>query len=455
MKATSVESTRDPSFSNEKCGALSGHRDPGLAAASNVHGDTMGTGRSSPTRRSKRIRTLASIVLLGGLFSFELAQAEPGASPLAEGISPILSQDSELWGNPYGGERQELVYTGLLAFGVEVDLERAGVSRGTSVGALGLWIQGDNLSTLAVLDAGIVSNIAGVPTVRLFKWWFRQKWLDGRIDLKVGQLPIDDDFLYLDSAQLFINSGFGTAQTLALNVPAPIYPLGTLGTRLALLPTDQLEFLFGIYDADAGSPRRSPRVSDLNLTVGQGAMLLAEISYRPEVGGRSTRLTLGGFHHAGNVSDFGEELSSARIDTDFDATGRGLDSLYVMTEHALWENQGKSIIAFSHGALTFPSAHAVATAYFDLGVVMRGGWWSRPADRLGVGYAWTRFGDEYLGAQQLRGRNRTGTEGVAELTYLLRIAGQLSLQPSLQWIFDPHFSQRDSLAAALRLSVSL
>lgn len=401
---------------------------------------------------------LASFALVGGLFSSEPAHAEtPGAS-LAEAVSPILRQDSELWGNPYGGERQKLVYTGLLAFGGEVDLEQAGMSRGTSLGAVGLWIQGENLSTFAVGDAGIVSNIAGEPTVRLFKWWLRQKWLDGRVDLKLGQLPLDDDFLYLDSAQLFINSGFGTAQTLALNVPAPIYPLGVLGTRLAVRPTDQLEFLFGAYDADAGSPRRSPHVSDLNLNVDQGAILLAELSYHPEFVGRSTRLSLGGFHHAGNVSDFGKEresLSSAETDSDFDSTGRGLGSLYAMAEHALWETPGKSITVFSHGALAFPSPHAVTSAYFDVAMVMQGGWWSRPLDRLGVGYAFTHFGDEYLEAQRLQEHNRTSGEGVAEVTYLLQIAQKLGLQPSFQWIFDPHYSQDDSLVLALRLSLSL
>ncbi len=408
---------------------------------------------SVPPKR--RIRILVLSAWVGGLCSFDAAHAETSDSSLLEGASPILSQNTELWGNPYGGQRQEFVVTGLLTFGVEVDLQRSGFSRGTSFGAVGLWIQGDNLSTFALKDAGIVSNIAGEPTVRLFKWWLQQRWLDGRLDLKLGQLPLDDDFLYLESAQLFINSGFGTAQTLALNVPAPIYPLGALGARLAIVPTEQLEFLFGVYDADAGSSRRHPYFSDLNLRLDQGAMQLLEISFLPDIGGRATRLTLGGFHHAGNVTDYGEELSSAQQGPPLDGIGRGLGSVYVMAEHALGDLPGRTVKVFSHGALALPSAHAMTTVYFDLGMVIQGGWWGRPEDLLGLGYTSTHFGDEYLRVQQLRGRNLTESEGVAEVTYRLQIARQLSLQPSLQWIFDPHFSGRDSLAMALRLLLSL
>lgn len=357
-------------------------------------------------------------------------------------VRPILSQQSEVWDNPYGGRRQRAVYTGVATFGFVLDLDALGWSKGTSVSARGLWIQGRNISPFAVGDAGIVSNIAGVATVRLYKWWFRQKFLGDTVDLKLGQISLDADFMYLDSAQLFINSGFGTLQTEALNIRTAIYPLGALGARLKLKPADSWTIMFGAYDGDAGTEEQHRHSSDLALSAKQGITSIAEISWENEVAGRKTRVSIGGYYDTGRLRDY--EHGGLR---------NGLTSPYIMLESVLARIGGGKLTASAHGAFALPAARAFAIGYADAALVLGGAGWNRPNDDLGLGLASTHFGKPYVDEARRGGDAVTRVERVVELTYRAMLLSWLSLQPSAQWVFQPHYSGKDSLALGLRLTV--
>ncbi len=300
-------------------------------------------------------------------------------------LEPTASQMSAVWANVAGGERRAVVYTGLLSLGARVDLGAADVWPGAHFGIAGLALQGQNVSPTAVGDAGIhltsltcgslrappaswlrlriVSNIAGVQTVRLFKAWYEQSLLDGAVRIKAGQLALDDDFMVLAPALTFLQSGFGTPQTEALNKPAPIYPLGALGLRVAVEPSDAWGVRLGAYDGDAGAEADHPYASDLALTADQGVILLSEVSRR----GERTTVSMGGFAHLGRLRNFAIGAGASRWNG---GRQRGLSSGYVSLAHTLGEWQGSTLTSFARVAIAGPRRLARVVGYADVGLVL-------------------------------------------------------------------------------------
>ena len=367
------------------------------------------------------------------------ARAERPARPtrVPAWLTPELSQWSEVWGTPARGRRQ-IVYTGLLTFGLEANLDAAVGVRGLSVGCTGLWLQGDDLSASAVGDAGVTSNIAGVSTVRLFRAWLEQRLHGNVVVIRAGVLSIDDDFLVVDSADLFTHSGFGTAQTLALNLPSPIYPLGALGVRLALQPSPAWWVRMGVYDGSAGNPTVHRYASELVTGVEAGLTFLGEVGHGSA--GSDTHLFAGAFFQAGKV---------------LESSTRGLWGSYLMAETVLARVGGSELSGFAHASTAWPASRAVAAGYLDAGLSLGGALWRRPGDALGLAYGSTLFGRRYVGRRRALGHIATASEDVLEFTYRAALHPRLALQPVLQWIRDAHYTGRNSLVLGLRLALTL
>lgn len=362
---------------------------------------------------------------------------------LPDGVHPSLAQHSELWGNLRGGRRQLAVYTGLLQFGLSLELDTLLGTPAPRVFVQGLWLQGQNISKSAVGDAGVVSNIAGRSAVRMFLLGAEQVWSDGAVALKLGLLAVDEDFMVLEHAALFINSGPGNMQTFALNVSAPIYPLGGLGARLALHPIDSFAVQLGVYDGNAGLGSSDNFGLSPSLSADGSVLFIGELTGRLQH--RNTdrlRISFGVYTHLGVVDDYAGHHQR-----------RGLAGLYAMGEARLWTYRGSHLRCFLHAGLATPSRHAMAVGYLDAGLHLTGGAFRRPMDDLGLAWTFTRFGPEYLRSTRSDGLDVSGSEHVLEFTYRLAVLPWVHLQPTLQWVHHPHYSLRDALVAGLRLSV--
>ena len=79
----------------------------------------------------------------------------------------------------------------------------------------------------------------------------------------------------------------------------------------------------------------------------------------------------------------------------------------------------------------------------------------RAHDVLSVGFAYLRLSDDYVASQRAAGQNVSRRESVLEITYRFQVTRWLSLQPDVQFIWDPHLSRRDATAIGLRAVVEL
>jgi carbohydrate-selective porin OprB len=148
----------------------------------------------------------------------------------AIGIYVRLAEVEEVFGNPFGGQRQTVAYEGITHFGLRVDTSKAFGLPGGIFAASGLQIHGQGLSATALGNNVLtVSSIEAHPGTLLEQLWYEQSLLEDKLAVRVGQMRADLEFLSSSYASLFINSTFGwpgyAATDLPGGGPAPI-PMG-------------------------------------------------------------------------------------------------------------------------------------------------------------------------------------------------------------------------------------
>ena len=94
-----------------------------------------------------------------------------------KGITFNIQYIAEIWGNPVGGVSNGTVYTGLLTFQGDIDLQKLFGWQGASFSTRWYWLSGQDISAEHVGNILTVSNIAGFNTVRMNELWFQQKFL--------------------------------------------------------------------------------------------------------------------------------------------------------------------------------------------------------------------------------------------------------------------------------------
>ena len=171
------------------------------------------------------------------------------------GMSFNLQETSEELGNVSGGSRQGFDYDGLTQMAVQMDTQRAFGWYGGTFNASALQIHGSNLSADNLGHAANRERHRR-PTraTRLWELWYQQKFLDeDRLDVKIGQQSLDQEFMVSQNANYFINTMFGWPMLPSADLPGggPAYPLSALGVRARAKPNDSITILAGVFN---GSP---------------------------------------------------------------------------------------------------------------------------------------------------------------------------------------------------------
>ena len=75
---------------------------------------------------------------------------------------------------------------------------------------------------------------------------------------------------------------------------------------------------------------------------------------------------------------------------------------------------------------------------------------------MGVAYSHAVVSDKYRAVQEAAGQPTTAFESVWELSYRIKVAQDLAVQPIVQWIANPGATRlvRDATVVGVRLEVS-
>ncbi len=399
------------------------------------------------------------------------------------GVDFFASYQAEGWGNTTGGLEQGAVYTGLLRFGLNLDLDKAIGWHGASMGTTWLWLSGRDASADLVGNFLTISNIAGFNTFRNFELWFQQNLWEDKISLRLGQLAADSEFVISDYGSTFLNGTFGWPAFMYTNLPegGPGYPMGILGIRLALNPLDWITFQTAVFQGNVYAQNVNNHGFRWRLDSENGYFFLNEAQFRWNHRDIETGLPgqfkAGGWYH------------TARFDEpDSDSSVRGNYGFYFILDQMLYrepakmaENtdaerkSGKSAVGKSDAASATPAEPKSEQGlgyfgriafepqnrnfigfYFDTGLTYKGLIPNRDDDTAGVAFAYAQLTDGAKDAAIAEGSVGVGSEMVLEATYQAQITKWLTIQPNMQFIFNPGGTQDldNALVVGGRLSIT-
>src|SRR5580704_7694317 len=169
------------------------------------------------------------------------------------GISLALQETSEVLGNVTGGIHKGFEYDGLTQMLLQLDTNRAFGWYGGTFDASALQIHGRNLSADNLATLQTASGIEGDRATRLWELWYQQKMFDDKIDVKIGQQSLDQEFMTSTNSNYFVNTMMGWPMLPSADLPGggPAYPLSALGIRVRAHPSDSVTVLAGVFN---GSP---------------------------------------------------------------------------------------------------------------------------------------------------------------------------------------------------------
>ena len=168
------------------------------------------------------------------------------------GITLGLQEQSEVWGNLFGGLRQGVVYDGLTTASVKLDLERLIGWSGATFFVDAYQIHGRGPSANLVGNLQLVSNIEATRDTKLYQLWLEQTLLDRRLTIRLGQEGANDQMMITQYGALFLNSSFGFPGLPAADLPSggPNYPMATPFVRAQFQATENVTLVGAVFNGD-------------------------------------------------------------------------------------------------------------------------------------------------------------------------------------------------------------
>jgi porin len=249
-----------------------------------------------------------------------------------------------------------------------------------------------------------------------------------------------------------------------LNVPAPAYPVASLGARAAYKWSEHLESQAAIYDGQPDPRNRRGRAINqhgVDFGLDEGVLVMAEQSVNWAMGNDSLagKFKLGGWWHSeqfehlrldagdGSLADPGSSGDPRRMDGNW--------GIYGVMEQTVWSDGERNAGVFCRVAGAPPDRNLIEY-YFESGFTCRGPCAARPEDVFSVGAAYEQLSSD------LRKRTRESGAGaglavyelILEATYTFKIRPWWTIQPDVQWIINPSGARDVSDAVVIGLRTS-
>ena len=384
------------------------------------------------------------------------------------GISFGLENTTEAWVNPTGGIKQGASGDGLAMLNVGLDTQKAFRWEGGTFNVSALGIYGSTFIQNNLANQQTASGVVASPSVRLWELWYQQALLGGRMDVKLGEQSIDQEFMVSQGASLFLNATMGWPMIPSADMYAggPAYPLSSLGVRLRAHPTDSITVLGGVFqDNPPGGPfnndgqlRGSARYG-ANFNLRTGALLIAELQYavnQPTEG--DAKVPGGGLPGTYKI---GAWFDTAKFpDQRFDDTGLSLAnpassgnprmhwhnySLYAVADQTIWQPGGDDPRAVSLfiRPMFAPANQNLIDFSINGGVTLKALLPGRDSDTAGVGFGITNVSSRaaalardsaFFSGAYVPTR---GAETFVEVTYQIQLTPWLQVQPDFQYFWMP------------------
>tara|TARA_R110001606_G_scaffold171956_7_gene318101 strand:+ start:2368 stop:3681 length:1314 start_codon:yes stop_codon:yes gene_type:complete len=384
-----------------------------------------------------------------------------------DGVAVDLGYTSESAYNLDGGFNRDhkLAYADQFALGATLDLDKLFGLRDALLQITLTNRNGEDLTAERLVDpaSGQVSSVQEVygrgNVTRLTQFWYQQRFLDGGLTVKVGRIPLSDDFATLDTG--FQNLFLGASQPG--NQAGEIWynwPVSQWAAQARLAGANETYLLAGVFDLN---PENLDPDNGLDLYNhgSQGVIAPLELGWEPEhgPGGLPGKYKIGAYYSNADAPDY----------RDGGDSGRRYGAWFVIQQQVTRRagDRDRGLSLFVQGTWN-DERTAYAERYVSTGATWSGPFDARPHDDAGIGLAYARVGEPYVdqataGNIGLPGPGAPGyvppqgEEWNAELYYGFQLTPWLAVRPNLQYIVHPGANNRvdDAWVAGAMFNVTL
>jgi porin len=385
------------------------------------------------------------------------------------GLSFNVQETSEVLGNVSGGIHQGFDYDGLTQMALQMDTQRAFGWYGGTFNISALQIHGRNLSADNLGTLQTSSGIEADRATRLWELWYDQKFLDeDRLDVKIGQQSIDQEFMVSANSNYFMNTMMGWPMLPSADLPGggPAYPLSTPGIRLRAKPDDSFTFLAGVFSGNPTSNNYNPdpqkaNPSGTSFPLNGGVLAIAEVQYAyPALGSMvsadssqalSGTYKLGIWYDSENFADqeYGSDgLSLANpASNDNPIMHHGDYGIYAVADQMLWASENledRTLNFFTRVMGTPQTDRNLIDFSMNAGFTLHEPIPLRDNDTLGIGVGYADVSGRAASYDKGTAFYNPGTytpirsgETFAEVTYQYQATPWWQIQPDFQYVFNP------------------
>ena len=386
-----------------------------------------------------------------------------------EGIDFRIGYVSETATNPQGGSQQLWRYTDQWTFWTHLDLARLfGVPRG-EFDIIITDRNGRNLSADAHLDSlQQVQELYGRgQTWRWTEFWYEQSSPKGRLDWKIGRMPVGNDFAAFSCD--FMNLTFcGSAPGNIVGSYWYNWPVSQWATRVKATWPGFGYVEIGAYAIDPSLLLTRNALNLGNPSGTTGVLAPVEIAWLPAFRGLAGSYKIGGWYSSATAPDvvdntLGEPLV---IEGGAPLVHHGQYGAYVNFEQRLTAPNGRGSprgLSFFVNATYADRRTSTLDSQLSLGILYTGPIAARPRDELGVAAGETHVNSRVAAVERLQNEEGEGpvpvqtSEWAGEIFYDVHLAGWLDLRPNFQYVAQPGAvaGRRGDVIFGMRLAMSL
>ena len=341
--------------------------------------------------------------------------------------------------NLSGGIKKGSQFLALASFSLDYN-PRQGVFKNTSFHGHLLKTAGDSPSENLIGDIQIASNIEGRSSRFIYELYIKQKL--GDFIISAGLHDMNADFMFSKHAGDFINSSFGIAPTVSINMPVSIFPVTTLGGYLSY-SREKFDISVALYNLNHHfAQEESFRLK--NHLYQHGYLGLTELCYRIIAGDETTgEYKIGAFIKDCEPHENGDHAARCP-----DQKNHGF--YFVGDQTLLRAPSGKNLNAFVQLGIT-PEKKNFASAYYGGGISLKGFSSQILLEQIGLALGCVKLNTIEEGAY----REVKGFETVVELTSSFSLLNWINLQPDFQYIINPSGQYENAFVILLRLKANL
>jgi porin len=383
-----------------------------------------------------------------------------------EGVTFDFNDIGDFLVDTTGSQPHHATYFGRFRASTDIDFNKLSNFDGEFF-ISGIWQYGRNLSADYLHVNTLTSSIAGEESERIDQLWYQQGFFNHNLTIKLGQVAPVNEFGATDFFDILFNDELGYAPNAIFNTRNPFSPAGKPGVIITQQLPDLTPGLYvkaGVFTAYDNPYRPDSNGVYYEDDFNHGMSMAAEIGYiepktnyagvykigatgTPDV--RYTNPATGQIYH-GDYNIYATVEKTVYHPMKLSVADP--KDMKAMRGETLDLNRGLDLLFEFVGA---PGDRNPLDYEFTMGARYTGLFDCRPQDKIGFGLIYSDNGNAASDAYVAQTGGGLGGETTLELDYQYNPTPWLTIQPDVQYIFDPggDSSRDDILVLGVRTIV--